>query len=268
MSRTAPRTLTAAALAAVTILAGCGSEDTPHAERSPAATTQASVPKPKPSPTPATPAKAGPGDPLTFLYSCGDLLTTDVVEAQAKGGCREAQAWGGTISAEQQAILDFLGPAGLLEDEERLVSLYSHCAYEDFENGYYGPKVDHAASNWEAAKALTMACTEHPMIAALTAEVDRVAELPHIKNEREDKVRKENGQLIEAGSYLVGTEIPAGVWQTVSEKVSDCYWEISDAQGNTIENNFISVSPQLDVTVPESAAGFTTSGCGKWRWLR
>jgi hypothetical protein len=48
--------------------------------------------------------------------------------------------------------------------------------------------------------------------------------------------------------------------------VENCYWEISDAQGNILANNFISVAPQFTIVIPASAAGFTVEGWG-FRWI-
>lgn len=66
------------------------------------------------------------------------------------------------------------------------------------------------------------------------------------------------------GKYLVGDRIQPGTY-TISETVSDCYWERSDAQGNIIDNNFISIAPSVTVTILESDAGFTSKNCGEWK---
>ena len=75
-----------------------------------------------------------------------------------------------------------------------------------------------------------------------------------------------HGKLVYTGKYLVGKEVQPGTWQSQGDKVEDCYWEISDAKGEIIANNFISVSPQSTLTIPASAAGFTVKGCG-FRWI-
>jgi len=63
------------------------------------------------------------------------------------------------------------------------------------------------------------------------------------------------------GKHLVGSEVQPGTWQSVGDKVQDCYWEISDASGDIIDNNFISVAPQFTINIPADAAGFTNTGC-------
>ncbi|WP_143588209.1 hypothetical protein [Tersicoccus phoenicis] len=49
--------------------------------------------------------------------------------------------------------------------------------------------------------------------------------------------------------------------QSIGEKVTQCYWEVSDAQGNIVANNFISVAPKFRITIPATASGFTARNC-------
>lgn len=60
-----------------------------------------------------------------------------------------------------------------------------------------------------------------------------------------------------------GRIVQPGTYRTVND-VSDCYWERSDAQGNIIDNNFISIAPAITVTILSSDAGFTSERCGPW----
>ncbi|MFE5790584.1 hypothetical protein [Rhodococcus erythropolis] len=65
------------------------------------------------------------------------------------------------------------------------------------------------------------------------------------------------------GKFLVHEDIAPGTY-SITSRVSDCYWERSDAQGNIIDNNFISIAPSVTVTISDSDSGFTSTGCGKW----
>jgi hypothetical protein len=65
------------------------------------------------------------------------------------------------------------------------------------------------------------------------------------------------------GKYLVGTDIAPGTY-SISSRVEDCYWERSDAQGNIIANNFVTLAPSLTVTIEPTDAGFTSKACGTW----
>jgi hypothetical protein len=81
-------------------------------------------------------------------------------------------------------------------------------------------------------------------------------------------------RVYSSGKYLIeystpqkrGT-VPPGTYQTSRSRVADCYWEISDSEGNILDNNFISVAPSITVTVPASASGFTSRNCGTWRYI-
>lgn len=46
--------------------------------------------------------------------------------------------------------------------------------------------------------------------------------------------------------------------------VSDCYWERADSQGNIIDNNMVSISQSITVTIEESDGAFTSNRCGPW----
>ncbi|WP_038586415.1 hypothetical protein [Corynebacterium glutamicum] len=83
------------------------------------------------------------------------------------------------------------------------------------------------------------------------------AELARVEAAKPEPVR------LEGGRYLVGIDTPAGNYATDSDRLVDCYWEISDQSGNIIDNNFISISRGISLTLSEGT-GFTTRNCGTW----
>lgn len=105
----------------------------------------------------------------------------------------------------------------------------------------------------EGAAAL---CPQHPRIDSFY----KAAEDGYAMEGRQTK------QFIRDASYLIGSEARPGTWETYKSKVTDCYWEISDASGNIIDNNFVTVAPRFTVVVPADAAGFTAQGCS-FRWV-
>ncbi|UNK47090.1 PASTA domain-containing protein [Arthrobacter sulfonylureivorans] len=115
----------------------------------------------------------------------------------------------------------------------------------------------------EAAGAV-MLCPDHPKKKKIKKSI--AEGLAAAKEQKALDKDRESGKLVGGGSYLVGKEVVPGTWQSQGKKVEDCYWEVSDASGNIIANNFISVAPQFRITVPASAAGFTVSGCA-FRWV-
>ena len=67
------------------------------------------------------------------------------------------------------------------------------------------------------------------------------------------------------GTFVVGTDIAAGTWQS-NGTGSGCYWArlsgFGGALAEIIANNFGS-SPAV-VTVAATDRGFHSSGCGSW----
>ncbi|RVW03038.1 hypothetical protein EGT50_10035 [Rhodococcus xishaensis] len=65
-------------------------------------------------------------------------------------------------------------------------------------------------------------------------------------------------------SPLGGYYLSPGTYQT-EKPVTDCYWERSDANGNIIDNNFVTLAPSVTVTIAPTDSGFTSKGCGIWK---
>jgi hypothetical protein len=67
------------------------------------------------------------------------------------------------------------------------------------------------------------------------------------------------------GSRPVGDgddDAQPGTW--VSYQVDGCYWERLDDRGETIDNNFVSSAPQVQVTIATTDFAFNSDGCGRW----
>ena len=104
---------------------------------------------------------------------------------------------------------------------------------------------------------MVILCPDHPQAAMIQANIDAVTG---------QSQALADGHYASPGSHLVGSEVQPGTWQSVGDRVTSCYWEISDSQGNIIDNNFISVAPQFTITIPSDAAGFTNRGCA-FEWI-
>lgn len=155
----------------------------------------------------------------------------------------------GRPSAQEKAA----GDASSGKSPDTAKYLYSLCAQTA--GHYFGGTVSEGQAK-EITAAL-MLCPEHPKRAALEASAGAGVSL---------EADRANGKLVYSGKYLVGKTAQPGTWQSQGEKVEDCYWEVSDAQGNIIDNAFISIAPQFTIYVPATAAGFTVEGCG-FRWI-
>ncbi|KRE65425.1 MULTISPECIES: hypothetical protein [Micrococcaceae] len=155
----------------------------------------------------------------------------------------------GTPSAAENAA----GAASGGTSRDTAKYLYALCATTA---GHYFEGAVSAPQAKEIAAALTL-CPDHPKRNVLEASAAAGGALD---------ADRANGKLVYTGKYLVGKDVVPGSWQSQGEKVENCYWEISDGQGNIMANNFISVAPQFTITIPANAAGFTVEGCG-FRWI-
>ena len=80
----------------------------------------------------------------------------------------------------------------------------------------------------------------------------------------EIQTKRQQGLIKDAGTYKVPDEMSTGTWKTMSDKVENCYWEMQDANGQTIDNNFVSAGIAQTITIPDGVAGFSSEGCGAW----
>jgi hypothetical protein len=210
---------------------------------------ESAVTTPTSTPTPS-PVSAG----LTYELSCsinsaGATTFSDYRAAWAQPFdlCYAVSA-SGEPSAPEKAAAE-----GYSDDPDGAKYLYGLCATTA---GHYVEETVSSDQAKEITKALTL-CPDHPKRAQLKANA--AAGLA-------EEADRANGKLVGPGKYLVGKTAQPGTWQSQGEKVEDCYWEISDAQGNIIENNFISVAPQFTIYIPPTASGFTVRGCS-FRWI-
>jgi hypothetical protein len=64
-----------------------------------------------------------------------------------------------------------------------------------------------------------------------------------------------------SGLYKVGVDLPPGRYVTLGDRVSNCYWERQDSNGNTINNSFTLEAFKVEVTIRESDYAFLVDGC-------
>lgn len=128
-----------------------------------------------------------------------------------------------------------------------------------------GYPIDFIRSEGQIAesKAMLLLCPDHPDAKKIRMNIKaaQVVVDAEAREEAEKATGVGAGTWAEEGVHLVGPDIKPGKWQSVGDRVVECYWEISDAQGNIIDNNFISIAPKFTITIPKKAAGFTNNGC-------
>lgn len=101
-------------------------------------------------------------------------------------------------------------------------------------------------------------------LAAAAVQVLCPQHQPHLDNALAGNFTRSYLNSFGNGRYLVGDRVGPGTY-TTTRPVEECYWERSDAQGNIIDNNFISIAPPITVTIYASDAGFTSQNCGTWQ---
>lgn len=202
----------------------------------------------------STAAKAAPASGITYTLSCsaGSGGSTTIADYKAAWSqpydlCTVGTESGTPSTSEKAASTTAYG------DPTKVKYLYALCATTA---GHYVSGTVSDVQAKEIAGALTL-CPDHPKKAQLEANASAGTALA---------ADSKNGKLVYTGKYLVGKDVVPGTWQSQGDNVQDCYWEVSDAQGNIIANNFINIAPKVTIQIPADAAGFTVQGCG-FRWV-
>ncbi|MCC9173241.1 hypothetical protein [Arthrobacter sp. zg-Y179] len=203
-----------------------------------------------PSAIPSTPNAEPQSQPATFEFDCHTppsgrvkLSTVQEVWANRMAECYVTMQ-GEILPAATATAVELAFPED--PSPEKATQLYNACAEtsETFLAGFERARLLEGA---------LMLCPDHPQRKAIEKAI--------ASGYQGEATRTKSGDFVGAGSYLVGTEIHPGTWQSFGTQVEDCYWEISDAQGNIIENNFISIAPRFEIQIPATAAGFTATNC-------
>lgn len=228
------------------------------------------------SSAPAAAETAVPAEPagITYELTCysedGDpTLYADLEEAwsEPNNSCGADYVSGEPSEGELAAIEVY----GYADDPRYLDFLYGPCA--ETAGKYITEPL--RPDEVKMIKGALMVCPDHPKRAQLEANIkaglakeaaDDAAIAAEIKANDKNEAERASGKYVDDGKFLVGKDVVPGTWQSQGAKVEECYWEVSDAQGNIIENNYINVAPQFTIQVPATAAGFTVSGC-TFRWI-
>lgn len=83
---------------------------------------------------------------------------------------------------------------------------------------------------------------------ATVAELERCAAEPRL--------------LFPSGTWLVGDDIAAGTYRSVSAVTDTCYWSRNDANGNIRANQFTQSAAQIVINVSSSDYSVENEGCG------
>ena len=178
--------------------------------------------------------------------------------------CEGKYVSGPLSDTDQQAVQQ----AGYTE-ESSVGTLYGICATTigypvDNRGSSIGSTSDNPLVNEAQAKealaALTI-CPDHPDAQQIRANAEAAT-----KSDRDLSAKKSAGEVLDDGTYTIGSQMKPGSWKTSTDEVSNCYWELRDANGVIIQNDFITGAPSVTVQIPSTAASFTSNSCGTLRW--
>lgn len=264
------RVTTATALGTLA-LSGCAStaDDSPAEPATSVAADAATPttterPTSTPSPTKAETTTSAPTDPMTrpLTITCRPEERGDF-----KSHFRSIdEAWDAKAESRDSCDVEDIPESKLMEVEREATvvagyrsgsvsTLYSMCA-EPFLGDPDGHKPYSEGQRDEVEGALVL-CPEHPDAEEIRSRM--------AAGEAEDNLQAE-GRLFYDGTYRIGKDVQPGSYVHESEDspVENCYWELLDAQGEIIDNNFISSAFRVEIRVPSSAYSLSTDGCGKF----
>ncbi|WP_351237690.1 hypothetical protein [Streptomyces sp. NPDC002133] len=134
-----------------------------------------------------------------------------------------------------------------------LGTLYGICAQAGPESLSY---LDTAGSPEQIAeiKGALVLCPDHPQ----RKQIDKA-----LGGAAKRNVLEADGKIFGEGVFRVGEEIKPGIYYTTD--VEGCYWERTDANGETIDNNFTNAAKRVQVTIRSSDYSFNSENCGQWR---
>lgn len=163
----------------------------------------------------------------------------------------EADRDDGPLTAIEQQALTASG----YTDPTSITTLYTLCAVVDPESVYLGSKHSWTAPQIAEVTGMLTLCPGHPQAALLNESIVR---------SQADAAAAAAGELFDAGTFLVGSEIKPGTY-AVEGLLGGCYWERTDRTGEIIDNGFSAGARRIEVTIRSTDYSFHNERCGQWR---
>lgn len=140
--------------------------------------------------------------------------------------------------------------------EREIIDAYGLCGAKD---GFY--TMDVRPMEGESAD---RSVREMRSMLALCPDFPKAAKVRSTLVEAELAIgQREAGDRVGDGTYVVGEGIQPGAW-VVEKSHENCYWELLDNAGNIMDNNFVTASTRVAVTIAPAHYVFHTAGCGEW----
>ncbi|WP_053710044.1 hypothetical protein [Streptomyces sp. NRRL B-3648] len=237
------------AVAVSLLVAGCSSASgkTQSAESKKATSTVAVE-----SPTEQTEGADAPDPVIIDEIDCSGEYYSTAEEAWAA----EQDVCDATLSGTEMSDTEIKAVQVAYGDEESLDSLavlYGICAQSGSESWSYLQQAGSKEQLAEVRGALLL-CPDHPDKSKVEKLVGSAANRNKLEGE---------GRVFGNGVYRVGSGIQPGAYYVLD--VEGCYWERTDANGETIDNNFISEAKRVQVTIRASDYSFNSESCGQWQ---
>jgi uncharacterized protein YceK len=238
-------------LAVSLLLAGCSgaSEGTQHAGSKKATSTVAT--EATESPTEETEVVAAPDPIVVDEIDCSGEYYSTVEEAWAE----EQDLCDATLSGTEMNDTEAMALKVAYGDGDvgSLATLYGICAQSGSESWSYLQQAGSKEQLAEVRGALLL-CPDHPD----KNKVEKLVGGAATRNKLEDE-----GRVFSDGVYRVGSDIKPGTYYVTD--VEGCYWERTDANGETIDNNFVTAAKRVQVTILGSDYSFNSESCGRWQ---
>ncbi|WP_129308122.1 hypothetical protein [Streptomyces sp. L2] len=237
-------------VAASLLVAGCSSSSgkTQHAQPKKATSTVEAVE----SPTEQTDGVDAPDPVVVDEIDCSGEYYSTVEEAWAAA----QDVCDATLSGTQMSDTEVKAVQVAYGGEESLdglATLYGLCAQSGSESWSYLQQAGSKEQLAEVRGALLL-CPDHPDKSKIEKLVGSAAHRNKLEGE---------GRVFGNGVYRVGSDIKPGTYYVTN--VNGCYWERTDANGETIDNNFISAAKRVQVTILASDYSFNSERCGQWQ---
>ncbi|MEV5874353.1 hypothetical protein AB0L75_09025 [Streptomyces sp. NPDC052101] len=234
------------------LLAGCSStsEKTPHTGSKKASSAVATNAVESPTEDTET---ADASDPIALdEIDCSGEYYSTVEDAWAdEQDLCDATLSGTEMSKrEEKALQVAYGDEG---DLDSLATLYGICAQSGSDSWSYLQQAGSKEQLAEVRGALLL-CPDHPD----KSKVEKLVGSAANRNKLEDE-----GRVFGDGVYRVGSEIKPGTYYVTD--VEGCYWERTDGNGETIDNNFVTAAKRVQVTIHANDYSFDSEGCGRWQ---
>lgn len=201
---------------------------------------------------------------LCVLSGCGESSSDDGPDRRAAAASTAIRTSWPAPSTTPDPGYDYTGPyakgeskmkaAGYAPDEIAFaIEVCDGINAPAEDDLYFDPTFVLSESQVHEVRGWLMLCPSRSWAPKLQAAIDR--SVPALE-------QRDRGERFDSGTYRIGSEVKPGTY--VAESLGGCYWERLDKTGEIIDNNFVSATSRVEVTVLASDYSFHSENCGEW----